>query len=109
MLIHGGKRSGAGRPKGSVANHTIEASEARKFFVQKIIEDSEPIIDTLVEAAKNGNVKIAQYLIDQVADKPKETEESFENPVETAFHEIIQQNYLDSTAEFGMKQLQERN
>ena len=106
MPIHGGKRFGAGRPKGTLAAHTIEASEARKLFVQRVVDEWAPIVDALVEAAKNGNVKVAQYLIDQVAGKPKETLEGAEDPADEILNQVLSEHFLEATRKFEMEKLQ---
>jgi len=109
MPIHGGKRLGAGRPSGSYAAHTIEASEARRVFVEKIVAEWEPIIETLLKAAKTGNVKVAQYLIDQVAGKPIETTESTEDPTFAAMREDIIDEFRAIDEQIEMRQLKENN
>lgn len=52
----GGKRPGAGRPKGSLAKHTLEAQELRKRLIKAAEEQWEAIIFSLIDDAIAGNV-----------------------------------------------------
>ncbi len=90
----------AGRPKGSVANHTLLAQEMRKRMIEKLYANFDPILDGQLELAKGvfhaenpvidevtGNLirakivkdkpdpSVARYFIDQVMGKAKETVE----------------------------------
>jgi hypothetical protein len=87
----GGKRKGAGKPKGYRASHTIEAAKAREYLIGRISKELEPIVTAHIEAAKgmwiddldlNGerikvyrkppDLKAGEYLLNQGAGKPKE-------------------------------------
>jgi|SRR3989344_6062922 len=79
----GGKRSGAGRKK---ANHTIEREKARQYLITEIVKNLAPIVRAQIDSAvgisyagKEGrvyvqlpNTKVGEYLLNQVAGKPKE-------------------------------------
>jgi hypothetical protein len=45
-MPHGGKRTGAGREKGGVASHTLQAQELRKRLIEAAKENWEAIIFT---------------------------------------------------------------
>ena len=64
-MTHGGKRPGAGRKKGSKANHTFEAEKARALIMRKLFESLEPIIDKAIEQAKLGNHQAREWLSDR--------------------------------------------
>lgn len=80
----GGKRIGAGRKKGYRA---IKAEEARKFLIDKIAKDLDPIVTAQIEAAKGmyvqtdegkiyqkqPDLKAGEYLLNQGVGKPTET------------------------------------
>lgn len=72
---HGGKRDGAGRPKGTKANHTVEAESARAYVIKRITEELEPIVTKHIELAKAGDRQGLEYLINQGIGKPRETME----------------------------------
>lgn len=69
-MKRGGHRPGAGRKKGLAS---IEAEKAREFLITKIAAELEPIADRIIEAAKNGDLKAAEYLLNQLVGKPKES------------------------------------
>ena len=88
----GGKREGAGKPKGHKASHTLEAQETRKKIVQMISERTEELMAAKFalalghkKAFKNQSGDIVEaytvspdgsaieYLLNQVIGKPKET------------------------------------
>lgn len=75
MASYGGKRPGAGRPKGSKGGHTLQAEKAREYIIRRVISDLEPIMDALIARAKNGEVTAAKDLLDRAFGKPKETVE----------------------------------
>lgn len=56
---HGGKRAGAGKPKGSRTKKTIHEAEARAILVKKVLTKWEPIIDTMMALAL-GQIKVAR-------------------------------------------------
>ena len=66
----GGKREGAGRPKGYKA---IESEKAREYLTKRIAAELEPLADMILANAKNGDVKALEYVINQLVGKPRET------------------------------------
>ena len=62
-----------GRPKGSKAAHTIEAETARRYLVQRVVDELDPIIEKYLKLARNGDRHALEYLMNQVAGKPRET------------------------------------
>lgn len=84
----GGKREGAGRKK---ARHTIQAEEARKFVINEIAKDLQPILTAQKDVAlglyyekidsggkirvyrKEPEARTGEYLLNQIIGKPKET------------------------------------
>lgn len=48
----GGKQPGAGRPKGSKASHTLEASKARQYVIERVVSEMEPILTAQIDSAK---------------------------------------------------------
>lgn len=71
-MAHGGLRPNAGRKK---ANHTILAEQGRKYIVEKVSQELEPIMDALILKAKNGDVAAIRDLLDRAFGKAKETVE----------------------------------
>ncbi len=64
--MHGGLRSGAGRPRGSIAPHTIQAQEFRVALIEEVRKAQGPIIKALVDQAKKGNVTALKEVLDRV-------------------------------------------
>lgn len=94
-MARGGKRAGAGKPKGYRASHTIEAAKAREYLIDRITSELEPITTAQIEAAKgmwiddldpNGerikvyrklpDLKAGEYLLNQGVGKPVESLEA---------------------------------
>lgn len=90
---NGGRREGSGRKK---ARHTIASEKARAYLIATITKHLAPIVATQIEAAKgisyvgdNGkiftklpNLKVGEYLLNQVAGKPAINIELIGNDVE---------------------------
>lgn len=64
-MKNGGARPGAGRKKGGKASHTLEAQEARAWFVQKVHENLQPIFVALMTKAVEGDVGALRELLDR--------------------------------------------
>ena len=78
-MAHGGKRPGAGRKKGSKASHTLEAEKLREYLISRAIKEKVPLINSLFNKAKEGDVKALQELLNRVLGKHKEfMEHSFD-------------------------------
>lgn len=69
-MAKGGKRPGAGRKKGSVSGHTLEAQELRKRLIQAATENWEAIVFTLIDKAVAGDTPALRELLDRVLGKP---------------------------------------
>ena len=63
----GGYRENAGRKKGYSA---IEAEKARQFIVEQVNASLEPIITSLINRAKEGDIKATQVLFDRAYGRP---------------------------------------
>jgi ribosomal protein S4E len=92
MATHGGKRIGAGKPKGYKASHTLTTQETRKNIIKMISERTEELMAAKLALAlghikattnESGDIKqiytvspdgnAIQYLLNQVIGKPTET------------------------------------
>ncbi len=69
-MANGGKRPGAGRPKGTIAKHTLEAQELRKRLIEAAKENWEAIVFTLIDKAVSGDTIALRELLDRVLGKP---------------------------------------
>ena len=95
MATRGGKRIGAGKPKGYKASHTLETQETRKKIVEIISERTEELmaakfalalghtkaitneageVRQVYTVSPDGNA--IQYLLNQVIGKPTQTIQS---------------------------------
>ena len=68
-MPNGGKRPGAGRKKGSIAKHTIEAQELRKRLIEAASEQWDAIIFSIIDNAIGGNTNAQRELLDRVLGK----------------------------------------
>src|SRR5215813_11909968 len=68
-MTKGGKRLGAGRPKGTLASHTVLAQEMRKALIEAAAEEWGPIIKSLIQLAKRGEVYAIRELLDRIFGK----------------------------------------
>ncbi len=50
-MPRGGRRAGAGKPKGRKASHTLEASQARVRLVERIHEDMDELYEAWLSVA----------------------------------------------------------
>ena len=72
-MEHGGKRLGAGRPKGSKAPHTLEIAAAKEHMVKKIIEELDEMLLPQIEKAKQGDSVAFKNLLNRAFGRPKES------------------------------------
>ncbi len=77
-MKHGGKRNGAGRPKGSKAPHTLEIAKAKEYLIQEVVREIEAILRPQIEKAKQGDSSAFQRLLDRTFGRPKEVVDSNE-------------------------------
>lgn len=68
-MPRGGWRGG-GRPKGSKDPLTIQREALKKYILGRIIRDKKPIIDKLLERAKQGELEAVKELFDRALGKP---------------------------------------
>jgi hypothetical protein len=68
-MARGGKREGAGRPKGSKDPNTLKAELFRSALISKAIEEQKEIFDALFGQAKLGNVPAIKKLLERVLGK----------------------------------------
>jgi|SRR6185436_4736730 len=80
-MDHGGNRSGAGRPKGGRASHTLEAQAFREYLIQEVVKNKEAIVASLIEQAKAGKIPAAKELLDKVLGKTLDLHELQETEI----------------------------
>ena len=68
-MAKGGKRPGAGRPKGSKDPNTLRAELFRSALIDKAIEEQEALFKALFRQAKLGNVPALKELFERVMGK----------------------------------------
>lgn len=71
-MQHGGKRTGAGRPQGSKAAHTLEAEAVRQHLISEAIKNKEAIIAALIEQAKEGKIPAIREPFERVLGRPSD-------------------------------------
>lgn len=69
MGTNGGKRPGAGRKKGSVASHTLQASQAKAELIRAYVENIKPINEALIKKATGGDIQAIKEIHDRVYGK----------------------------------------
>lgn len=83
MAQHGGKRAGAGKPKGAVASHTLEAQELKKSLIAAYVERRAKIDKALLDQAEQGNIPAIKELYDRVFGKASQPIEGVpDRPIE---------------------------
>lgn len=78
-MEHGGKRQGAGRPRGSKATHTLEAQAFREYLIGEVVKNKEAIVTSLIEQAIAGKLPAIKEVLDKVVGKTIDLNESQEN------------------------------
>jgi hypothetical protein len=68
-MAKGGKRIGAGRPKGSKDPHTLVKETALLELRQLVLKEIEPIVRALIAKATAGDVQAARELLDRAFGK----------------------------------------
>ena len=61
-----------GRPKGSKARHTLQASALRSYIVAQVALQKAPIVKALILKAKKGDILAIRELFDRAMGKAKE-------------------------------------
>jgi len=65
-MEHGGKRKGAGKPRGHKALHTLKAQELKKKLIELFHDDAEDVYQALIKKAKTGDIQAIRELLDRV-------------------------------------------
>lgn len=75
MAQHGGKRPGAGKPKGYKAPHTLETSVSKQRMVERISARTDELIDKLFDRAlsEQGDTVAIKELLDRGYGKPQQS------------------------------------
>jgi hypothetical protein len=71
-MAKGGKRPGAGRPKGSLDTRTLEKKEAEKLFTDRVIKSVDKLFNAQISIAEGCSYL---YRVDKVGKGSKEREE----------------------------------
>ncbi len=74
-MPRGGKRPGAGKPKGYKHANTLEKAAAREYFLARIHAELESLVTAQITLAKAGDARMLISLMDRLVDKPKEVVE----------------------------------
>lgn len=69
-MEHGGQRTGAGRPKGSKAAHSLEAEALRQYVIEQVVKNKEAIVASLIKQAIEGKIPAAKELLERTIGKP---------------------------------------
>lgn len=72
-MPNGGRRPGAGRPKGSKAKHTIEGEAYRAALIAAVLKEKAPLIRALIDRAIKGDVPAIKEIHDRVLGRPSES------------------------------------
>lgn len=68
-MARGGARPGAGKPKGTLASHTLEAQELKKALILGYKEKAKEINSALFAKALDGDVPAIKEVYDRVYGK----------------------------------------
>ncbi len=80
-MERGGKRPNSGRPKGSLASHTIQAQALKQRLVKRVLEEQEPIIEALIKQAKEGQIQALKEVFERVLGKVINTNVEIESGI----------------------------
>ena len=72
-MPNGGRRPGAGRPKGSKAKHTIEGEAYRAALIAAVLKEKAPLIEALIAKARAGDIPALKEINDRVLGKSTES------------------------------------
>jgi hypothetical protein len=68
-MSRGGKRPGAGMPKGHKSKKTLDVLQAREYIRKRVTEELGPIMDVAIEQAKKGDAMTRRDLFDRAYNK----------------------------------------
>lgn len=81
-MSQGGKRPNSGRPKGSLATHTIQAQALKKMLIRRVLEEKEPIVEALINQAKEGQIQALKEVFERVLGKSVSTNIGIETKID---------------------------
>ena len=61
-----------GRPKGSKARHTLEASALRAYIVQEVVKRKKKLVKAMIDKAVKGDIIAIREALDRTLGKAKE-------------------------------------
>lgn len=79
MAGNGGKRPGAGRKKGSIAEATRLKMEAKAYLAKRLEDEIIPLADALFAKAKDGEVSAIKEIFDRAWGKAAQPVEGIIN------------------------------
>lgn len=74
-MARSGNNHRGGRPKGSLATHTLQTQEAKKALIAMYVENQKDIDQALIDKAKDGDVPAIREVYDRVYGSSKESME----------------------------------
>ena len=69
----GGAQPGAGRPKGSLGGHTIQAMRAKEYVVARVTENLPALLDVMLAKGMGGDIQAIKDLLDRAYGRPTES------------------------------------
>ena len=72
-MQNGGRRPGAGRPKGSKAKHTIQGEAYRAALIAAVLKEKAPVIRALIDRAIKGDIPAIKEINDRVLGRSTES------------------------------------
>lgn len=75
---NGGKREGAGRPKGRLANHTMTAQQAKARFIERVNKHVDDLFDAQLDLAKGEKILMVKI-----------TERDDDGKIKKIYHEVV--------------------
>lgn len=72
-MTHGGARKGAGKPKGKLASHTLEAQELKKSLIKAYAENATEINGVLIQKCLSGDMSAIKELLDRALGKSSQS------------------------------------
>lgn len=88
-MKHGGKRTGAGRPIGSKAPHTLEAEAFRQYLITEAVKSKQAIVASLIQQAVEGKIPAIKEILERMLGKA-DIGETLEFQKEAELNELVQ-------------------